>query len=356
MAVESVGGAIFIEALRKGVGFVDLITSLLFEELANWERAFVTLYIVLAGIQLLRGTFGEKSKEVVASIIFLAIYQAIAVETDGYKEWVTDPILTTVYNTAAWLTTLGVGGNQGIEDVFIRLDAVLQSVFVAIDNMQDSTGILDSIMQKLEVGLVTITLLALFAAVYFTYLGLMLISILTLVVLFTLGPIFMFFLCFKETRFIGWAWVKGLANYSMLGIVGSIAIAITIAMIQDSAASIRGMDPAVGLINADIGAALLTAAMSLYLLLKSPDVAALLTGGAAGNTALLSGALGAAGAKMTTMVKGGAGGAWNSKAGKASRAWAGNKVLGAAGAAMSYGLDSAQRAGRAFSARKGVQR
>ena len=209
---------------------------------------------------------------------------------------------------------------------------------------------------KLEVGLVTITLTALFAAVYFTYLGLMLISMLTLVILFTVGPLFLFFLCFKETRFIGWAWVKGVANYSMLGIIGSIAIALTIAMIQDSAASIRGMDPAIGLMNADVGAALLTAALSLYLLLKSPDIAALLTGGVAGNTALLSGALGAAGAKATTMMKGGAGGVWNSKPAQALRNKASEKAWGGAGAAWSYGLDTAQRVGRAFSARKGVQR
>jgi len=352
----SIGADLFVSITKLGMTYIAYASNAMIDATQNWERAFVVLYIVIVGYQIMQGKFGEKSKEWLASIVFLMVFQVTVAETNGYNAWVVKPVIGTVYDTANWIATMTKMGDtmnvKGVEGVFSALDSALEHIFYAIDHMEPSGTWGLNIWLYFKVGLVSLSLAVLFAGVYFTFFGLMLIGFLMQVVLFVLGPFFLFFVCWKETRFIAWAWVKALANYSMLPIIGSLAISITIFIVDSVANEIANIDVAKGVFTSDMGGAMLVAAISLYLLLKAPDLAAALTGGNAGNTAILAGAMGVAGASMMTGAKG----AWGSQAAQATRGYLGEKAKGGLGAMYSYALDSAQRIGRRYSSRKGVSR
>lgn len=352
----SIGADLFSKTFDISVTYIGYASNAMIKASVSWERAFVTLYVVIVGYQTMQGKFGEKSKEWLASILYLMVFQLTVAETAGYNAWIVKPVIGTVYDVVSWFATMAnIGGAQntaGVVGVFHALDTALEHVFYAIDHMEPSGSFALNVWLYVKVGSVSITLGILYAMVYFTFFGLMLIGFLMQVMLFVLGPFFLFFSCWKETRFLAFAWIKTLANYSLLPIIGSMAISITIFMINSISSEITHIDVADGVFTKEIGAAMLVAAASLYLLLKSPDIAAALTGGNAGNTSILAGALGMAGASAMNSGKA----VWGSGLAQAGRQYLGDKAKGGLGAAWSYGLDTLQRASKAYSSRKGVTR
>lgn len=352
--MESAGFALFTAVTDIATRYAASMSKGFMEEFGGIERSLVTLYVVLVGYQVMKGAFAEKTKEWLASVIYLVIFQVTAMESAAYFEWVVVPIQETALDIAAWVANkaqTGHGGS-GIAGLFYALDTVMSKVLMAIENLEPQGNPLTNAWIYMTVGVASFILFLIYSMVYVAFFGLLLIGILSMDLLFIVGPVFLFFLCWKETRFIGWAWVRAVVNYALLVVFAGIAIGLTIYMLGVVADRIAGLDASDGVFNRYFAAALLTGAMSLYLLLKTPDYAAALSGGSAGSTTMLTAGLAMAGGALASGAKG----AWGSEAAGKAREWVGGKLAGGAAAGWSYALDGAQRVARGYSRRKGVER
>lgn len=354
--MESTGAVLFLSIMGTAAQFVYKLFTSLGASFGAFERSFVTLYVVLVGYQLMKGTFGEKSKEWLSSIIYLMVFQGTVIETTAYIDWVIEPILGTVFDVVSWLAIQAQAGGTtstgklGIAALFNAFDSTIGNVINAIANMQPPGGM--NLWLYIQASVVILVLTVIYAANYAAFFVLALIGVLSMDMLFVFGPVFLFFMVFKETRSVGISWLRAVANYAMMIIFVGLAASLMIYLLSTLSAQLVALDPADGVMNATVGGTLLLGVMSLYLLLKAPDLAAAVTGGAAGNTSVVAGGLAlAAGSLVSGTQK-----AWGSEGAQAARQWAGRMVRGGGASLASHGLDAVHRASRAYSRSKGVDR
>lgn len=353
--MESAGAVLFLSIMGTAAQFVYKLFTSLGTTFGTFERSFVTLYIVIVGYQVMKGAFAEKTKEWLMSIIYLAVFQVIVVETTGYIEWVIEPILGTVFDVVSWLAVHAQsGGNAtgqlGIATLFSAFDQTIGNVLNAITNMKPAGSY--NLWLYIQASVVILALTVIYAANYAAFFVLALIGVLSMDMLFVFGPVFLFFMVFKETRFIAISWLRAIANYAMMVVFVGLAASLMIYSLSTMSAQLVTLDAADGVMNATVGGTLLVGVMSLYLLLKAPDLAAAVTGGSAGNTSIVAGGLALAAGSLASGTQK----AWGSEGAKAARQWAGQAIRSRGAALASYGLDAAHRVSRAYSRRKGVER
>lgn len=353
--MESTGAVLFLSIMGAAAQFVYKLFTSLGTTFVAFERSFVVLYVVIVGYQVMRGAFAEKTKEWLASIVYLMVFQLLVIETTGYVEWVIEPIIGTVFDVVSWTAVqaqAGVNptGKLGIAALFNAFDSTIGNVLNAIANMKPAGGM--NLWLYIQASVVILVLTAIYAANYAAFFVLALIGVLSMDMLFVFGPVFLFFMVFKETRFIAFSWLRAVANYAMMIVFVGLAASLMIHSLSIMSAQLVTLDAADGVMNATVGGTLLVGVMSLYLLLKAPDLAAAVTGGSAGNTSIVAGGLALAAGSLASGTQK----AWGSEGARAARQWAGQAIRSRGASLASYGLDAVHRASRAYSRRKGVER
>lgn len=294
---ELIGG--FLSVLNKY--FAEVYPALT-ESFGWFFRSFVTLYIVCMAIAVFKGTFKDKTVEVITSMILLVGIQSLVLETTVYRDWVVTPIMALVRDLSGFFMAHSGHFDFGFSGVFSKLDMMLGKLLFTVEKLTPQGNILMNGALYLKFGFAILILIMVYTFLYGSFMAIMIMGIFSLNIMFLIGGICFFFAAFKETRFIFWAWVRGVANYALLIVFAALALSIGFFGINsslDELVKVASLENDV--FNRQFFMAIFFAIVTVILILKSPDYASMLSGGSPGSTTGIAGGVGAA----TSAIAGG---------------------------------------------------
>ena len=328
------------------VELIDMIRTYTFDTYVVFTEsarpfliAFTTLYIMLMGLAI---TYGKvKAKDFAMSMLALMLAAGIAFNPDTYTSYITDLLSDTTINTASYFASKGK--SSGIYGVFEQVNTTFDMITSYSEKMEPTGNFITNSWLYIKAG-TAIGLLGLFyLATIICFVGLFVMAWFSMHVLFVVGGVIVFLSGFDKTRFIFYAWLRSIFNHALIIVFASISISISLWLLEKSLTALEQTDITQGVFTPQYFAALIMSVLSVFLLLKCPDLASGLTGGFAGRTSTLAAFMSGAGSmgagQMISPMQGAAG-----QAGRAG-AGAGLRVLNALGSG----------AGRAYSALKGIK-
>lgn len=340
---EALGSIIINHLMTQIERYQASIFGGLTEGFLGFSRAFVTLYVVLVGYRVLMGKTGERAKEWATSVVLLVVLQGVLFESRAYAEWITEPIKSIMFSLAALMS----GGGDDAFAAFGRLDSVMLTITQAVDRLDPGGNLLTNTMAYLKVAAASLLLLIFTGGLYLVYLVLIGLALFAVYILFLIGPPFLFFAVFSETRFIAWAWVKAVAQYALWFVLLSLVMGIGIEGIELAGGMLSNWDVVRdGVFTKQYAMTLLMCALVSYFLLKVADISSALTGGTGMQSGLAGGMLAGGAHSLSSLASG---------AGRSSV----SAASAAAGPASSVAGYAAGRAAggvvRAYSALRGIK-
>lgn len=323
------------EMLGYVAGHLDTYTGEVYSTLVgSWPGQTITaLYIIIAGYAILKGNAGEHAKELGISMVLLIALQALVLTGGGYNEWVAEPILGLTQGLSQ-VAVDATGARGG--DVFQSLDDGLGQIMHTIDTVQPVGNIITDAWMYFKVGVASLLMTLAFCAMYVVFLVLYLMAIFSIYMMLMVGGIFVWLASFKATRHLTWTWVRAVANYVLwaffLSAVAGFFMHLITLSVNDMAAWDLGTQ---GAFPAALGHLIFLSVLVTYLLLKTADWSALLTGGSSMSPGIVTSGY----SSITNLGRGGKGSGGSAPGGSSG---GGKAALARAGA------------GRAFSALKGL--
>lgn len=336
--------ATFFSLIGSISSWSQILYTHLMEDFHFLAMAIVILYISISGILIMLGKFKDP-KEVLLSILMIVFIYNLARNPDTYGEWVVNPIVSTTNSIASYVATSGDG--EGIISLFYKLESVVNKMANFAEMKRPDGNILTDTWLYIQSIAAILPLTAMFFATAVMFLALIVLSYFCLFMLATAGGICLFFASFQKTRHIASAWLKAVINHSLTIVFTSAALSISLFGLEESLDILAQAGPDTGVFSAQWLMTLVWCAISIILLLKSPDLAASLSGGMAGSTSWIVAATSAgAGYVYSNALKG-------SVLGRDSQ---GNLSLahGRAAQAGKLGISGAKHIHRAYSATKGI--
>ncbi|NSX34439.1 type IV secretion system protein [Brevundimonas vesicularis] len=165
----------------------------------------VTLYVVLYGYAILRGSIDEPIMDFIMRAVKLVFIVAIAT-TGAYNSFVTGPLFTGMPNWIAGAVTGGSTGGAGAP-----FDQMLAMGLSTGEAISETATPLDLATNLIAVVVIIVGVLA--AAIGF---AIFMIAKVALALLVTLGPIFIACLVFEPTRRFFYGWLSQAVNYLVL--------------------------------------------------------------------------------------------------------------------------------------------
>lgn len=273
---------------------VDLLNTGL-ENVVNAVRGplllALTLYIVLYGYAIFRGSISEPIMDGVVRLVKLCFIYTVAT-TVAYNDYVTEPLFRELPN---WLARAISGGSVGSVgesfDQFLYRGIILGQKIFGIANFTDPGPYLT--------GILVIAVTAIATALGF---GIVMIAKVALALLVALGPIFIACLVFDASRQFFYGWLKQGVNYLILFALIITVFQLILALVKEQWGTINGQaDP-------EMGGFLFIALCILGALffLQTPNIAAGIAGGAAAGIGdfFNAGGAGAAGAAAAALGAG----------------------------------------------------
>lgn len=301
-------------------------------------RIFVTLYIVLGGYGVAIGMFKEATKQMIVSLFLVFFLHGFVLESDVYSSWLTPHITGFFMSLADFFAVkaLAAGGMGHATDsfsVFTALDEMISRLNGATNAIEASAGMLDFLKVKMWFAVITLTLV--YAFMYGAFMAIIVIGYFSLHILYLVGGICIFFAAFNQTRFIFYSWLRGVFNYGLLIVFSSIILSICIFGLNESLARlIASAQNTREIFTREYFFAVFWALVSIALILKAPDFAAMLSGGSAGSTAGIAAGMGLVTSSIAKGVKMGIGPASKMGGTLANRGL--SNMPGGAGRAYSY--------------------
>ena len=326
-----------LDAFRQGAG------GGLAEAFQPFARTVVFLYVVGVGYAVLFGRTGDRAKSWAVSIVVLLLVQGMVLESSGFNRWVFEPLMGTAFDLANF-----IGGGEG--GTFGRLDVAIGGIVSTVDRLEPTGNFVTNTMAYIKVGVASLILLLVVTAMYLVYLALTLLAMFAMYVLMFLGPAFLFFAVFAETRFLAKTWFKTFCSYALWLVLLSAVMAIALPGVEAAADGLANWDVVRdGVFTQQYGFALLFTGVVIYFLLKTSDLSSALTGGIGMQAGIAGGMVaGGMGALGSAVNAGGAG------AMSAMQAGAGNlSRMGAYGAGRAAG-SAVSGAIRGFSSMRGI--
>jgi len=268
----------------------------LMQSFGGFIRIFVILYILLAGYGIAANMFKEATKQMTISIGLVILLHSLIMESNAYSTTITPMITAFFMNLADFFTVkaLAAGGMSGATDsfsVFTALDEMMGRLDYATKAIEASSGALEFVRAKMWFAIFTLTVI--YAFLYGAFMALMVMGFFSLHILYLVGGICIFFAAFNQTRFIFYSWVRGIFNYGLLIVFASIMISICIFGLNESlAALIDSAQRSNEVFTREYFFAVFWALVSIALMLKAPDFAAMFSGASAGSTAGIAAGMG----------------------------------------------------------------
>ncbi|MDD5385303.1 MAG: type IV secretion system protein [Gallionella sp.] len=322
------------EMLGFVVGNLNSFTITVYDALvASWPAMTITtLYIVICGYMIITGNAGKHAKELGVSMVLLVILQSVV--QSGYTEWVSVPVLS-MADGLGQLAVDATGVRGG--DIFQALDDGLGQIITTVSRIEPTGNIFTSAWLYIKVGVASLLLTIGYGLMYVVFLALILMAYFSTYMMLMVGGIFLWLASFNATRQYTYAWLKAIANYVVWIFYLSAVMGFFMNVTTDYITLMSQWDLAVdGAFPPTLGKIFFLGVLVYYLLMKTADWSATLTGGTAMSPGIVTSGVGAVGGA----VKGLAGSEAVQKAG----GWAAGK---AGGMALAGGA-------RAYSALRGV--
>lgn len=294
-------------------------------------QTIVGIYVIFVGYQILMGRAGDKSKEWGISAVLLLVLGGVAGNYGTFTEWVIVPIWSVAQRAGGMAASGGDVSTGILSGILDASEDTLGKILTVIDRVEVLGSFLTNAWLYIKVGVVLLVLGLLSCAQYLVTLTLLCIAGFSLLMMFMVGGVCLWFASFKETRFITWTWLKQTLNYALwIFFIGAVA-GVGNSYSSRIADKLTSWDLAShGVFTEAIGASMVLSCVSIYMLLKASDWAAALTGGSATNTGIV-GAMGSMAGGAIAGVGGLAGGAAKWGAGVAA-----NKTTAGAAAYRAY--------------------
>ena len=245
-------------------------------------RTAVTLYVVLYGIAILRGTIREPVMDFAWRSVRLVAIVALATNASTFHEYVTGLFFESVPKEIGnAIVGSGLDTSSGAP-----FDKLLNKGIEVAQKIYDQAGITD-IAPALIAGI----LLVFTAVSGFLQFAILLYAKVGLAVVIALGPIFIALMLFQATRPFGSAWTRQVANFVILQV-------LVVALVGLMLTTVSGFVDKYGA-NATSGGQLIVGAVAIsailglaaYIALQLPEIASGLAGGGAALTARSAGAI-----------------------------------------------------------------
>ncbi|MDG4475600.1 type IV secretion system protein [Thiovibrio frasassiensis] len=302
-------GELFARMSDQLQEFHNAVYPALMQSFGGFIRVFVTLYIVLGGYGVAVGWFKEATKQTIVSILLVVFIHSFVLESNVYSSWFTPHITGFFMGLADFFATkaLAAGGMNHATDsfsVFNALDEMISRLNGATNAIESSVGMLDFLKVKMWFAVITLTVI--YAFLYGAFMAIIVIGYFSLNILYLVGGICIFFAAFSQTRFVFYSWLRGVFNYGLLIVFASIVMSICIFGLNESLARlIASAQETREIFTRDYFFAIFWALVSIALILKAPDFAAMFSGGQAGSTAGIAAGMGLVAGAMGQGMKGG---------------------------------------------------
>lgn len=231
--------------------------------------AFATLYVTMWGWGIATGRIQQPLKESVRHMLIMMGVFGVGLKLSMYNELITDTFMNGPTQLAAAMS----GGGAAASPAGL-LDTLLLNGGSVAEGLMAQGGIMDGGFGFYLAAFVVYALIG-GATAYVAFL--LALSKMMLTVIISLGPLFIVMFFFEPTRSLFQGWVAQMANYAVVGLVGSALGMILLRLIQDFGSVALAAGNAVTI--ADTVYFCLAAAIALLVLKQAVNMAAGLAGG-----------------------------------------------------------------------------
>lgn len=264
-----------------------------------FAQACLTLFLVVLGFRLATGRVDKDQLwDVVLTIVCLCFISVSIFNPDNYMNSVVKPFMSFILDSCAWFASKG--GGTSFDDMFEKLDHGFTAITAALEKYTPPSWY---DMANLDLFLAKIILGLSYGGLYIFFLASIIIPIFAIHILFVLGiPIFVFG-AFKDTRFVFWAWIKTMANNTMIIILSAAVMSVGYHGVETGLEIFLAADKSFGIFSPGFAALVCWSIICLFCLLHVPSWAASLTGGMAGGSSGVAAGMGMVGFGMFAASK-----------------------------------------------------
>ncbi len=197
--------------------YCSLITMIFQSKIGLLFQVIIGFYIVFISIAGMLGVLGEKEKQLFVSVILLLFLSSFFSDSKAYIDLLKD--------YTEWVLDMGAffitgGDNVETEQLFYGVKKLFE--FVNLLLTTDSGGFLKGLRQAVTFWI----MLFLTFGVVLSFFYALLVALLKISIYSILGPFFLFFVSFKETRSYFKNWLKGLLTESLTIIIVCVVMGI----------------------------------------------------------------------------------------------------------------------------------
>ncbi|NSZ10057.1 MULTISPECIES: type IV secretion system protein [Agrobacterium] len=271
MAIATEIVSSFVEPLEQ---FIDQGAGNLASALEGPLTTGAVLYIVIFGIMILLGYVRSPISDFVINVIKISILVALVTQVSNYNQYVTDLFFTQIpdgLSTAIGSVSPGAVNPEQIKSG-AGFDAIIDRAIIMGEEIA-SEGSWNDIYPYIVSAVFTVVALLVAMILLAIYLFAKVASALVLV----LGPLFIAMLLFRSTQTLFSSWLAAVLNFVLLQILTVALLTLLISLINSNIQSASGQNPGMQMVYAWRMAGLF--ALSLYLGLQLPEIAARMSGG-----------------------------------------------------------------------------
>ncbi|MFA7021236.1 type IV secretion system protein [Aliarcobacter sp.] len=234
----------------------------------------LTIYIIIVSWILLTGR-SEKGKELFITVLLATFITGIVFSYGVYKGYIIDTILNQTFKLQGFF--LSLDGSLPSQ-VFNSMDKTFELLFGKLEKLEEEAGFFSA--RGWALATCTIGLKLTYGILYLVFAVLIIFSTFAIYVFFVIGGIPLFFAIMPQTRFIFWAWLRAIMNYTLIPIFTAIVMAISLKFLSAVVNDLIAMDiEKNGVWNIAVANAYFIGALAIFFHLKAPEFAAALTGG-----------------------------------------------------------------------------
>ncbi len=265
---------------RKVMTYVKVMNEKFMDDFIMLERSLIILYFTIIGCLIMYGKLGKDGvKQCITSVIVISFIHAFLFESTNYIDsisWVHSWVLELC---SYFISSSGSGS---INSLFTGLEDYIGKCWSILWHWGDNTEISfwDSVGPTLKAILAMFLLAIPSVMMFFAYVGQFIISNIKLLILFVFGFIPVFFLSFKETRFIFNSWFKEICCASLTMIFLAMIMGLFSSICVESLTEMkRQLTGTTGVIfGAQFFVTLVLTCLSYMMLKEAPTLAANMCG------------------------------------------------------------------------------
>lgn len=257
-----------------------------------------SLFIAIQSIRMMYGHFGERTKEILTTILWLIISMSL-IQSPYYESWIYKPIIDIGEKLSSLLLSSSISeANQSIDNSF-------SVVFNALDELSENASLLTSSLFIFGIFILTIAVSIVYALYYFIIIG----AMLALHILLTIGAFIMVIAAFPQVRSVLVQWIRQISMYILYYVFSTIIISIFLKFNEDLAfqMSILAEKGEQTLFDPIFGRVFFLFGLTILMLFQVPSFAGGLVSGvstSSGSAGLASFAGGLSGSMASTISRG----------------------------------------------------